>query len=312
MISVIIPIYNAEKTLKRLIDNLLMQTYSELEVLLIDDGSADNTGQICEEIVEKDKRFRYFHQDNSGVSTARNLGLEQANGEFIAFLDADDSIDDNYFEELITACQGADAAVCTVNLEDESGKILSKFTLPNQTLVSTEALNYLLKRRCINSGPCAKLFRRTVLDRLRFPTLKVYEDILFVIHAFANAQLIGITDKTRYHYYQHDDSAMHRAVKAPPLDIVFATDYIMDFIVHYEILEDQCTYITLSHLFQYVQISIQMNQKNTSFLRAVRHLFWKYKGQLLFCKSFPAKEKIVYIFFLLGWLYQNKKFIKIR
>lgn len=312
MISVIIPVYNSGELLKRLINNLLQQTYRDLEILLINDGSTDNTEQICKEIIEKDIRFQYFYQKNAGVSAARNYGIIKSRGEYIAFLDADDEIDNNYFEELLSVCQDTDIAICDVRIEDTSGKRISSFTLPKQILTSEEALNYLFKRQNINSGPCAKLFRHSVVKQLRFPDLKVYEDILFVMKAFANAHTIGITDNTAYHYYQNEQSAMHNVVHNPSMDIVTATDEIMKFITDRKVLEDQCVYITLSHLYQYVQISINKHKKNNAFLVAAQQLYRKYWRQLLFCKSFPIKEKIIYIFFVFGWIYQHKQFIRMR
>ena len=312
MISVIIPVYNSGELLKRLINSLLQQTYRDLEILLINDGSTDNTEQICKEIIEKDSRFQYFYQKNAGVSAARNYGIIKSRGEYIAFLDADDEIDNNYFEELLSVCRYADIAICDVRLEDTTGKLISKFTLPNQVLTSEEALNYLLKRQHINSGPCAKLFKYSFIKQLRFPDLKVYEDILFVMKAFANSHTIGITDNTAYHYYQNEQSAMHNAVQSPSMDIVIVTDEIMKFIIKRKFLEDQCVYIALSHLYQYVQLSVNMCKKNDQFLSVAQRLYRKYLRQLLFCKSFPNKEKIIYIFFAFGWMYQHKQFIRMR
>lgn len=311
MISVIIPMYNPGELLKRMIGSLLRQTYRKMEILLIDDGSIDNTRVLCQKIIEKDNRFKYFYQKNAGVSAARNNGIMHAKGEYIAFLDADDKIDDDYFEVLMSVCQNVDISVCTVSIEDEAGQVLSQFALPDQVISSSEALNYLFKRQNINSGPCAKLFRRSVIEQLRFPALKVYEDILFVMQAFTNARSIGITDSTVYHYYQNAKSAMRYAAVTPPMDIVTATDEIMTFIIKHKDLESRCTYITLSHLYQYVQLSIKNHKKNRGFLLAVQRLFRKYWRQLLFCNSFPVKEKIVYILFIFGWIYY-KELIRIR
>lgn len=311
MISVIIPMYNSGEFLNRIIESLFRQTYYDMEILLIDDGSSDNTKQICQKVIEKDKRFKYFYQKNSGVSVARNNGIMYAKGEYIAFLDADDMIDDNYFEALMLICQNVDIAVCDVSIEDDTGVILSRFSLSDRILSSEEAINYLLKRQNINSGPCAKLFRSSIIKQIKFPELKVYEDILFVMKAFTNAQSIGVTDSTVYHYYQNTQSAMHIAVKNPPIDIVIATDTIMKFIIKHKNLESRCTYITLSHLYQYVQEIVKNRKENLEFLTATQQLFCKYWRQLLFCNAFPIKEKIIYVFFIFGWIYQ-KKFIRIR
>lgn len=306
MISVIIPMYNPGELLCRMIESLQRQTYRDLEILLIDDGSTDGTEQFCNDIVKQDNRFQYYYQENAGVSAARNLGLQLAGGEFIAFLDADDRIDDNYFAELLWVCQNADIAVCDVIIEDATRKIISKFSLPGQVLSSKGALNYLLKRQNINSGPYAKLFRKVVISSLRFPALSVYEDVVFVMQAFVNARSIRVTDHTAYHYCQNMQSAMHKAVKKLPMDIVTATDTIMGFIIKHNDLDEQCVYITLSHLYQYVQLAIKQRKENLSFLKACRRLFQKYGRVLLRCRAFPRKEKVVYILFMFfGLVYQN-------
>src|SRR5699024_342271 len=131
---------NSGELLKRLINNLLRQTYYDLEILLINDGSTDNTEQICKEIVEKDIRFQYFYQKNAGVSAARKYVIIKSRGEYIAFLDADEDIDNNYFEELLSICQDTDIAICDVRIEETRGTLISRFTLPKQVLTSEEAL----------------------------------------------------------------------------------------------------------------------------------------------------------------------------
>lgn len=305
MISVIIPVYNSEKYIDRMINCLLRQTYCNIEVILIDDGSTDNTQFICQEIIKKDKRFKYFYQMNSGVSAARNNGLMYAKGEYIAFLDADDKIDDNYFETLLGICKNVDIAVCNVSIEDNANNVLSQFVLSDRMLSSKEAINYLLKRQNINSGPCAKLFKSSIVGRIRFPDLKVYEDIIFVLEVFKNAKSIGVTNKTTYHYYQNAQSTMYNAFRKPPIDIIVATDIIMSFIINNKDVDSQCTYITLSHLYQYVQHVIKKKKDNQEFLKSTQQLFRKYWRQLFLCKAFPKKEKIIYFLFLFGWVYKK-------
>ena len=108
MISIIVPVYNAEKTLPQCIDSILSQKYSDFEVLLIDDGSTDNSGRLCDTYSQKDKRIRVFHQENQGVSAARNLGLEQMKGEFVTFCDSDDWVEDTWlldYMDSISKCK---------------------------------------------------------------------------------------------------------------------------------------------------------------------------------------------------------------
>ncbi len=297
MISIIIPIYNAAQHLPHMLQSLEEQSEQELEILLMDDGSTDASADICKSAEQRDARMHYFYHENAGVSAARNYALSLANGEYIAFLDADDTIDPNYFSELLVACSGADIAVCDVVIETEAGEALSRFTAGLQTLTSQQALNMLLSRQGINSGPCGKLFRRSVVEGLHFPALKAYEDILFVKDAFAQSTYIASTAKTAYHYRQNAGSAMDQLKRSPSSDIVSATEELLKFISQYKDLDAACLYITISHLYQYV-LSLDVHDvASKPFRDAARQLYRKYWKSILSCSAFPWKEKIVYSLF---------------
>lgn len=314
MISVIIPIYNAEKELPRMLDCLLEQTERDFEVLLVDDGSKDGTGHICDEIAEKDSRFHAIHQANAGVSAARNRGLAEAKGEYITFLDADDKIPNNYLEELFDTCESEDAdiAVCDVVTKKDNVEKL-RFTLPNRILTQSEALDFLLTRRSINSGPCAKLFKRKVIKDIKFPALKAYEDILFVKDAFCNSKIIVSTNKTEYYYIENTDGAMSNFLKVPSLDIVKATDELLAFYKTRRDLSSMGLYITISHLMQYIIPMLpNLAEHEMPFINAARKLYRKYAFDICRCKAFLWKEKIVYLAFSIGWIFSKKKFSRIR
>lgn len=300
MISIIIPIYNAEGNLRRMLDSVLAQTYTDYECILIDDGSTDGSCHICKEYEERDSRFFCFIQGNGGVSLARNRGLELAKGDYITFLDADDSIPENYLSELYAACKDADIAVCdTVILEN--GKETLRFTHESACLTGTEAINFLLSRKYINSGPCSKLFKKENLKDLQFPPLKTYEDILFVLDAFSSAEKIAVTDKTAYHYIQNSDGAMSAMMKEPSADIIVATERILQFISERKDLQPECTYVTVSHLYQYaLPLLVSQNYVGSDFIRKTARLTSKYMHLILSCKAIPWKEKMTFVLFSHG------------
>lgn len=311
MISVIIPIYNAEKELPGMLACLLGQTERDFEVLLVDDGSKDGSGQICDEIAEKDNRFRAIRQSNAGVSAARNRGLSEAKGEYITFLDADDAIDSWYLATLLTAClvNNADISVCDVALE-RNGVEQTRFTLSTQVLSQEKGLNCLLSRQGINTGPCAKLFRKTVLVGVAFPPLRAYEDILFVKDAFCRAKKIAATDKTTYHYIENSEGAMSQFAKAPSLDIVKATDQLLEFYKIRKDLRPVGFYITASHLMQYVIPMLPTpTEMELPFLNAAQNLYRKYWMDICRCEAFPWKEKVVYLAFAIGIVRNNGRFV---
>lgn len=301
-ISVIIPVYNAADTLSATVQAVLEQTYADLELLLINDGSTDGSGAVCDGFA--DPRVRVFHQENQGVSAARNLGLSLAAGEYVTFLDADDIVPADYLQVLYDACRDADIAVCDV-VSIQDGRKKNRFTHPKAILTQREALDFLLTRQRINSGPYAKLFRRDVLEGLTFPPLKAYEDILFIREAFCRADRIAVTDRTEYRYIQNPAGAMSSFFKAPSPDIIRATDVLLEFIGGRPDLSPDCFYITASHLMQYAMPAAQ-NPEGRDFVLQSRKLYRKYWRQLLACSSCPWKEKLVYSLFILGWLYDRR------
>lgn len=300
MISVIVPIYNAAQYLPEMLKALYAQTEHDLEILLVNDGSTDTSADVCMAAAQSDSRIRYIYQENAGVSAARNHALSLATGEYIAFLDADDSIDSTYFEKLLRACRNADISICNVSVETRDGGKLFKFTAGDQTLAAQDAMNLLLTRREINSGPCGKLFRREIIAGLQFPTLKAYEDILFVRDAFARAQTIASTSAVAYHYYQNAGSAMDQQQKTPSPDIITATADLMKYITEHTALDPMCFYITVSHLYQYVLGLDKNTLEGRKFKHQVRCLYRRYWMGIVRCKAFPWKEKILYLLFAFG------------
>lgn len=313
MISIIVPIYNAERELDRMLRSIQKQSVTEYEVIMIDDGSKDKSADICKEIAKNDLRFRYYYQENKGVSVARNNGLKRAKGEYIAFVDADDEIDQNYLEVLMNACQHSDIAVCDTVVEC-NGIEMKRFTGEYDALFRDDAINLLLCRKIINSGPGGKLFKRNVIGKIIFPVMKTYEDILFNLLVFSNATTVSVTSKTQYHYIENLKGAMSGMKKIPSKDIIVASDQIMQFIKEKkEIVEPECLYATISHLFQYVlAMALGESQWDEGFIMESRLVYKKYLLDILKCTAIPQKEKLVFICFVFGWIYTNKTWIYIN
>ena len=300
MISVIIPIYNAAMYLPEMLRCLSEQTERDLEIILVNDGSTDESADICLDAAQEDPRICYVYQENAGVSAARNRALAKASGDYIAFLDADDSIDSTYFEQLLGTCVSADISVCDVSVETRSGRRLSIFSAGDQRLTALRAMELLLTRRKINSGPCGKMFRREIIADLQFTPLKAYEDILFVRDAFARANIVASTSQTAYHYYQNSGSAMDQQRKTPSLDVAAATSDLLEYIVGHSALDPRCFYITVSHLYQYVLGLDRSTPKGKEFVHAVRRLYRKFWTSIVKCPAFPWKERILYLLFAGG------------
>ena len=299
MITIIIPIYNCEKYLSAMLDCVLHQSFTDYEVIMVDDGSSDSTGEICNRYADEHKNFSVIHQNNQGVSAARNNAMKLARGEFITFLDADDEIPNDYFAKLVESqkATNADITVCDVVILSDGAEV-NRFTCGDKVLSREEALNYLLSREYINSGPYAKLFRKSLIEALSFPPLKAYEDILFVTDAFNCASVIAVTCQTEYRYIQNSAGAMSSFSKCPSMDVMKATERLISFIKVHDKLSPKCFYITLSHLMQYVQSLSDNNASDALiFKKSARKLFRNNAGEILTCSAFPWKEKVVFILF---------------
>jgi len=194
-VSVIIPVYNAEASLAKCLDSIICQSYNSIDILLVDDGSFDSSPQICDNYAEKDERVRVFHKKNGGVSSARNIGLDNARGEWITFIDSDDYISDNYFN-CVEDCENDFIIHNFYNYRN--GKRCGGIQFEtNRVYTSDNLVDFLNQpRTCsiILRGPCSKFYRRSIIGDLRFnEEMKVAEDSCFVFRYVARCRSIEIS-----------------------------------------------------------------------------------------------------------------------
>lgn len=212
LLSVIIPIYNSEKYLNRCLDSIQKQTYQNLEIIMIDDGSTDSSSTICKTFCENDNRFKYFFQSNSGVSVARNKGISESTGDLIAFVDSDDWLSCDMYEELVCALRKFDSDIVLCDEIETNGVLSNIYTFPN-----IEAGNYQTNGIDINvlnefAGAVWKcIFKKELFKRdTLFPTgIPLSEDKIFCLNIFANSRNIYYVKSTLYYRYLRMDSASH-------------------------------------------------------------------------------------------------------
>lgn len=212
-ISVIVAIYNVEQYLHKCIDSILAQTYENLEIILVDDGSPDKSGAICDEYAQKDSRVKVIHKQNGGQSTARNAALDIATGEYIGFVDGDDWIEPEMYQILYSTMvnEGADIVQCGWYIVEPNGK--KDCPYPDKykkVLTSDEALDSLIDfpEFPLNTSVCCKLFRKRLVDWLRFSPVRAYEDDEFVYKAVSLANKIVCINSPLYDYFNRAESTM--------------------------------------------------------------------------------------------------------
>jgi len=213
LISLIIPCYNAQQTLEKCLDSVITQSYKNLEIIIVDDGSSDNTSLICETYQKKDSRIKILRQDNSGVSKARNKGIKAATGEYICFVDSDDWVETNYCSELynLLVTEEADIAVVEAAYEDKCGNTVFEKPISDEKLFDGKrALVLLLEDKILQSHPWGKLYKANFLKNINFPeNLKCFEDYATLFKIFDKAVKVVKSNQKLYHYIQHDDSLSH-------------------------------------------------------------------------------------------------------
>ena len=208
MVSVIIPIYNVQDYLARCIDSVLAQTYKDLEIILVDDGSHDTSGDICDEYDLKYRHVRVIHKANGGLSDARNAGLEVAQGKYVTFLDGDDYVHPNFVEALLHTIEttGAQIAACTWQ-ELKDGDTPRKVNLEKascKTYTQSEAINTVFYQGELNHSACSRIFEKQLFDDLRFPEGALYEDLAIIYPLLRKVDKVALLKAPMYYY-------MHRA-----------------------------------------------------------------------------------------------------
>lgn len=216
LISIIIPAYNAEGFIEACLQSLLVQTHENIEIIVVNDGSKDKTGELANQWSQKEARIRVLHQENQGVSAARNAGLEIAKGDFIGFVDADDEVEVDFYEILYENLQKHEADISHCGFELVSPNKTVQFHNSGLVLVQNkkEALQELLSGVRVEPSSCTKLFKKEVLINVRFATdIKINEDLLFNIEAFKNAELSVFEDVAKYQY-KYNPASASRSSKA--------------------------------------------------------------------------------------------------
>jgi glycosyltransferase involved in cell wall biosynthesis len=192
LISIIIPVYNVEKHLNQCVSSVVNQTYKDIEIILVNDGSSDNSPRICDEWAEKDSRIRVIHKNNGGVSSARNTGLKVAKGDYIGFIDSDDYIDKNMYEKLLSCFndEGIGIASCGV-FYDKEGNISpynKSWMVSTKKVITYNEFPFLLLPTKVNFTIWSKLYKRELLEGLKFREGLLNEDSLFIFDLSFNLE----------------------------------------------------------------------------------------------------------------------------
>ncbi len=216
LVSVIVPVYNVEKYLCKCVDSLLSQRYGNIEIILVDDGSPDNCGAMCDSFAERDGRIKVIHKENGGLSDARNAGLSTTSGDFITFVDSDDFVSESYIEKLLLPFENGevDISICGIRAFslDSSGNEVFSPAKPekeeNMLFDADRALEKMFRQVLFDTEAWAKMYRASLLEGFMFPFGLYNEDLDSIYKLFLKADKVSFNREKLYYYLQRNDSIM--------------------------------------------------------------------------------------------------------
>lgn len=233
MISVIVPVYKVEKYLDRCVQSIVDQTYRNLEIILVDDGSPDNCGSLCDAWAAKDSRIKVIHKENGGLSDTRNAGMAIATGEYIAFVDSDDHIAPNMYQLLYErmCADRSDIAACGVEMIFEDGSPSRMLTKAGKCVLNTaEAMEAIIAESWLKQPVWYKLYKAVLIRDIPFPAGKYHEDVFWSYRAVALAQKVSVFDTPCYFYIQRSGSIMGEGYSLKRLDAIEAKWQRMEYL----------------------------------------------------------------------------------
>lgn len=238
LISIIIPIYNAGLYLQCCLDSVCTQTYQNLEIILVNDGSKDNSGLIMDFYAGKDARIVAIHQKNKGQAAARNRAFSISKGAFIVYIDSDDYVSKDYVELLIKLAieNEADIVQCKMKKFKNEAQVRAERAICDTDIkvyTASSALEEFCYQRNFYAGPCCKIIRREILEGILFPDNMGYEDMAIIFRLLGKAKKIILFPRVMYYYRQHNESTMHNAFSDKKIDRVKIAEQLKKYIETY-------------------------------------------------------------------------------
>lgn len=317
LISVIIPVYNVEQYLEKCIDSIINQTYKNLEIILVDDGSIDNSGNLCDLLAKKDSRIVVYHKENGGLSSARNFGIDKANGEFIGFIDSDDYIDNDMYETLYNLIKQnkSDVSMCGLyniyaNRKDSQVKEVKKYLMNAE-----EAIQMVLDSKITSVTAVNKLYRKEIFNDLRYDLGKTSEDAFIIVRLLDKCNLISVTNERKYYYYHRANSITKKPFSEKSRDVLDAYN------LNYSIVEEKYPKIISSAkrrvlwAYFYVLDLLCVSEDRDKYDELANELIYKLKKDTWFILNSPhftLKRKILFISLFIGETLYKKIILKLK
>ena len=315
LVSVIIPVYNVEQYLDKCVQSVINQTYKNIEVILVDDGSPDNCPKMCDEYSVCDKRIKVIHKSNGGLSDARNAGIDRAKGDYITFVDSDDYVEDNYVELLLHSVHKYNADIsCGKQNVLYGDSIVKAYTGKHYVLNSEEALRMMLYHDDMDVSAWAKMYKRSLFEGIRFPVGRLYEDAATTYKLIDKADVITLESFPIYNYVMRNDSITNNSFSEKKLDLITSTREMTEIISKkYPTLDVACQrrllYAYLSTLTQAVKsdnVNRDVVESLTNYINKNGHIVLRDNNSPLRDKIAVVATRFGYGFFRVCWNMYDK------
>ena len=301
LISVIVPIYNVEKYLRRCLDSICNQVYSNLEIVLVDDGSTDSSGKIADEYARRDIRFHVIHKQNGGLSDARNVGLSYCHGKYIVFVDSDDYVTEDYVVVLYDLLKHNHADISAVSLthkEEELSKINDSTT--TKIYNTKEALQDLLYQR-ISTSANAKMYRAELFSDIRYPKGRLYEDVIATYQIFEKATNVVWCDIKKYWYYVRTDSIVRSAFNVKKMDYVYNCEEVLEEVKKKYPALSKAAESRLLWAAIHIWVNFTERKKYPEQYQHVYKTIKQYRKSVMSDKVVSTRNKLVVLLTYFGW-----------
>ena len=294
-ISIIVPVYKVEQYLNECIDSILAQTFTDFELILVDDGSPDNCPALCDAAAAKDSRIRVIHKPNGGVSTARNAGLDAVRGNWISFIDPDDSIDKTFLEKMYRAAvqSGAEVASCNVLYLEADGSRSSYQDTPlrNEVISREEAIHRIRLTPLVQAA--TRLHRRDVLAGLRFPVGKNYEDAFTTPEVLEHTNSVACVEDVLYHYRLNPEGIMRGKVSLKNLDEIDANYGLLECALKYGKKDTAfLQYIFMKKCFRKTRKKLPQKDQNSARVKQAEECIRKAGEKVKQCGADTLKNRL--------------------
>lgn len=264
LISVIVPIYNVEQYLDRCITSIVNQTYKNLEIILVDDGSPDNCPEMCDDWAKKGERITVIHKENGGLSDARNIGTQEATGILVAYIDSDDWLEEDALEKMYLRMQADDSDIvsCGVKWVKEDETIINEASVARDEVLNTEsAMKEIIADGKLKQHVWNKLYRRNMIADIPFEKGKYHEDVFWSYQVFGRAKKVSLMRESFYHYVQRANSIMGERYSVKRLDALDAIQQRCEYVkVHFPKLYEQAIYSYVNACMYHLQCALRSKQ----------------------------------------------------